>query len=82
MKGWISCRYLNWFMPICFIWLIFAQVFNLSCRTILCMVERAVEGFNGTLYELRYHVRQTMQAVQIIHALNAVKWYIGTGMEI
>jgi len=46
------------------------------------MVERAVEGFNGTLYELRYHVRQTMQAVQIIHALNAVKWYIGTGMEI
>lgn len=48
----------------------------------LCMVERAVEGFNGTLYELRYHVRQTMQAVQIIHALNAVKWYIGTGMEI
>ncbi len=29
------------------------------------MVEKVVEGFNGTLYELRYHIRQTMQAVQL-----------------
>jgi hypothetical protein len=27
------------------------------------MVEKAVERFNDTLYELRYRVRQTMQAV-------------------
>jgi hypothetical protein len=29
------------------------------------MVDKAVEGFDDTLYELRYHVRQTMQAVQL-----------------
>ena len=29
------------------------------------MVENAVKSYNGTLYELRYRIRQTMQAVQL-----------------
>jgi hypothetical protein len=29
------------------------------------MVEMAVEGSDDTLYELRYHIRQTMQSVQL-----------------
>jgi hypothetical protein len=29
------------------------------------MVDKAVEGFDDTLYKLRYHVRQTIRAVQL-----------------